>query len=101
MALTYRKPSPPLDIYIRFMWYGDGSSLSYPSVRIIAEPSLDLKVNLGGNITMYEESTSRTIDVLTEGWWGGLWGNPDDVELPLDFRCFCVSFKPGGAFPFL
>jgi len=38
---------------------------------------------------------------LTESWALGLWSTYHIVDWPLDLQCVGVSFKPGGAFPFL
>src|SRR5579862_7550960 len=89
MALTFHIPAPPLDRYIRFMWYGVASTLAYSSMKIIPEPSLDLKVNLGGKFTIYKESPSKPTETLTESWWGGLWRAPHKLALPPDIQYFC------------
>ena len=97
--VTYLRhiPIPRLNDYIDYFYYLDGR-MAYPREKILPLPTLDLKINLGGALQVYENGHS---DTYTESWCVGLWRVPHTVDWPPDPRFFGVHFKPDGAYPFL
>jgi AraC-like DNA-binding protein len=69
--------------------------------KILPAAWLDLKVNFGGAVQAYEADQAEPIVACAESWSVGLWSEYHVVDWPLDMRFFGVSFKPGGAYPFL
>lgn len=92
--------SPPLNAYINYLYYLDGP-MPYPRERILPLPFLDLKINFGSALHVYEADHTKPSAAFSESWWVGLWSTSHTVEWPVDMRLFGVSFKPGGAYPFL
>ena len=100
MAYFFHLPSPPLNFYInRFYYLND--SVPFPREKILPLPAIDLKINFGGVFQVYDTDHSRPFTTLTESWALGLWSTYHIVDWPLDLQYVGVSFKPGGAYPFL
>jgi len=99
MAFIFHAPSPPLNDYIYCFYYPNGSA-PYPRERILPLPELDLKINLGGPLRVYDADHSETA-TLSKSWVVGLWNKSHIVDWPADMGYFGVSFKPGGAYRFL
>lgn len=100
MALIVYPVSNPLNVYIDRFYYLD-SLMPYRREKIIPAPWLDMKVNLGGAIPVYKLDHAEPDIVCTQSWSVGLWNAYHIVEWPPDTRLFGISFKPGGAYPFL
>ena len=64
-------------------------------------PAIDLKINFGDDFQVYDTDHSGPIAILTESWTLGLWSTYHIIDWPLDPQYVGVSFKPGGAYPFL
>jgi AraC-like DNA-binding protein len=100
MAYIFHVPSPPLNFYInRFYYLNDCVPL--PREKILPLPAIDLKINFGGAFQVYDTDHSGSFTTLTESWALGLWSTYHILDWPLDLQCVGVSFKPGGAYPFL
>jgi AraC-like DNA-binding protein len=100
MAYFFHLPSPPLNFYInRFYYLND--SVPFPREKILPLPAIDLKINFGGVFQVYDTDHSGPFTTLTESWALGLWSTYHIVDWPLDLQYVGVSFKPGGAYPFL
>ena len=93
-------PSPPLNAYIENLYYVDGLA-PYPHEKILPDSRLDLKINFGGAIQAYEADQAEPFATCSNSWWVGLWSEYHVVDWPPDMQYFGVSFKPGGAYPFL
>jgi AraC-like DNA-binding protein len=102
MTYTYIRhlPSPPLDTYIDYFYYIDGS-MPYPREKILPTGWLDLEVNLGGAIQIYDASGTKSVATCVGSWWVGVWSTYGTVEWPLNVQLIGIHFKPGGAYPFL
>jgi len=99
MTLLYT-PSPPLNAYIDGFYYLDGL-MPYPREKIMPDSWLDLKINLGSTIHAYQADQTEPFMICSDSWWVGLWDTYHIVDWPPDMQCIGVSFKPGGAYPFL
>ncbi|HEX3054073.1 MAG TPA: helix-turn-helix domain-containing protein [Aggregatilineaceae bacterium] len=97
--MTYLRhiSSSRLNDYIDYLYYLDGRMASSHE-KILPLPTLDLKINLGGALQVYENDHT---DTYTESWCVGVWRVPHTVDWPSDLRLFGVHFKPDGAYPFL
>ena len=97
--VTYLRhiPASRLNHYIDYFYYLDGRMASSHE-KILPLPTLDLKINLGGALQVYENGHTAT---YTESWCVGVWRVPHTVDWPPDLRLFGVHFKPDGAYPFL
>jgi methylphosphotriester-DNA--protein-cysteine methyltransferase len=100
MAFIFHAPSPPLNDYIDCFYYPKDSG-PYPRERILPLPALDLKINLGGSLRLIDAHHSKPLATLSESWAVGLWNKSHIVDWPEDMGFFGVSFKLGGAYPFL
>ncbi len=100
--MTYIRhiPSPPLDTYIDYFYYLDGS-MPNRHERILPTGWLDLEVNLGGAIQIYDASGTKFVATCVDSWWAGVWSTYGTVEWPLNIQLMGIHFKPGGAYPFL
>jgi AraC-like DNA-binding protein len=72
-----------------------------PREKILPLPGLDLKINFGGGFQVYDADQGGPFTTLTESWVLGLWTKSHIVDWPEDLQYVGVSFKPGGAYPFL
>jgi AraC-like DNA-binding protein len=93
-------PSPPLNAFIDYFYYIDGS-MPYRREKVLPTGWLDLEVNLGDAIQIYDASGSKPIATCVESWWVGVWNTYGTVEWPLNIQLVGIHFKPGGAYPFL
>jgi AraC-like DNA-binding protein len=100
MTFIFHTPSPPLNFYIN-SFYCPNESLPLPREKILPLAGLDLKINFGGGFQVYDADQSEPFTTLTESWVLGLWTKYHIVDWPEDLQYLGVSFKPGGAYPFL
>ena len=100
MVTTFHIPSPPLNAYINCMWYF-GGTLPYPRLKMLPMPSLHVMFNFGDAFHVYEANQTRPFATCAESWSVGLWSAYHLMDAPLDVQVLNVSFKPGGAYPFL
>jgi AraC-like DNA-binding protein len=100
MSYIVYVPSAPLSDYIKYFYYPNGS-VPYPRERILPLPVLDLKINFGGSLRVYDADQVKPLATLSESWIVGLWNKHHIVDWPADMEHLGVSFKPGGAYPFL
>ena len=100
--MTYIRhlPTPPLDTYIDYFYYLDGPMPSRRE-KILPTGWLDLEVNLGGAIQIYDSSGTKSVATCVDSWWVGVWDTFGTVEWPLSIQLIGIHFKPGGAYPFL
>lgn len=100
MTYIFHIPSAPLNFYINRFYYPN-ESVPLPREKILPLPAIDLKINFGGGFQVYDADQGEPFTTLTESWALGLWSTYHIVDWPLDLRYVGVSFKPGGAYPFL
>ena len=100
MTYIFHIPSPPLNSSINRFYYPN-ESLPLPREKILPWPALDLKINFGGGFQVYDAYQGEPFTTLTESWVLGLWTKYHIVDWPSDLQYVGVSFKPGGAYPFL
>jgi AraC-like DNA-binding protein len=100
MTFIFHTPSPPLNFYINSFYYPN-EPLPLSRERILPLPTLDLKINFGGGFQVYDANQGEHFTTLTESWVLGLWTTYHIVDWPEDLQYVGVSFKPGGAYPFL
>src|SRR5690554_832338 len=100
--MTYIRyiPSPPLNHYIHHLYYLDGT-MPFPRERILPNPTLDLKINLGGAFHLYEDGHTEGPRHITESWFTGIFGAYHTIDWPSHIRLYGVRYKPSGAYPFL
>jgi len=100
MTFIFHTPAPPLNCYIN-SFYSPSESLPLPREKILPLPTLDLKINFGGGFQVYDADQNEPFTTLSESWVLGLWTKSHIVDWPEDLQYLGVSFKPGGAYPFL
>ena len=100
MAYIFHIPSAPLNSYIDSFYYPNDSG-PLPREKVLPLPAIDLKINFGGGFQVYDAEQGEPSTTLTESWVLGLWTKYHIVDWPSDLQYFGVSFKPGGAYPFL
>lgn len=100
MTLFIHIPSPPLDAYIKCLWYHNGSASS-PHMKMLPMPSLHLMINFGAPFQVFELEHTKPFADCAESWTVGLWSTAHLMHAPSDLQVLNVSFKPGGAYPFL
>jgi AraC-like DNA-binding protein len=100
MAYIFHIPSAPLNSYIDSFYYPNDSG-PLPREKVLPLPAIDLKINFGGGFQVYGAEQGEPSTTLTESWVLGLWTKYHIVDWPSDLQYFGVSFKPGGAYPFL
>lgn len=99
-TLTLHIPAPPLDEYIDWLWYCEYPA-PCPRLAVLPMPSLHMMINLGDEYQVFETDHTTAFATCAESWTVGLWNAPHVMEWPRSMRIYNVSFKPGGAYPFL
>jgi AraC-like DNA-binding protein len=89
-----------LNTFIDYFYYID-DPMPYRREKVLPTGWLDLEVNLGGAIQIYDASGTQPIATCVESWWVGVWNTYGTVEWPLNIQLVGIHFKPGGAYPFL
>jgi AraC-like DNA-binding protein len=100
MTFIFHTPAPPLNSYIKRFYY-QIESLPLPREKVLPLPALDLKINFGGGFQVYDAGQAEPFTILSESWALGLWTKYHVVDWPSELQYVGVSFKPGGAYPFL
>src|SRR5437660_6772032 len=100
MTYIRHRPSSPLSHSIDHFYYLDGL-MPYPREKVFPLPRLDLKINLGGALQIYELGHGAPFATLRESWWTGVWSRPLAVNWPADVRLFGVCFTQESAYSFL
>lgn len=102
MTYTYIRhiSSPPLNTYIDYFYYIDGA-MPYPREKILPTGWLDLEVNLGSAIQIYDATGTKPVATCVESCWVGVWNTYGTVEWPPHTQLMGIHFKPTGAYPFL
>jgi AraC-like DNA-binding protein len=100
MTYLFHIPAPPLNFYIKRFYYPN-ESLPLPPEKILPLPTLDLKINFGGGFQVHDADHGEPFTTPAESWVLGLWTKYHIVDWPSDLEYLGVSFKPGGAYPFL
>lgn len=100
MVYVQHIPSPPLDAYIDYFYYLDGP-MPYPREKILPTGWLDLEINFGDAIQIYDATGTKPVATCVKSWWVGVWSTYGTVEWPLNIQLVGIHFKPGGAYPFL
>jgi len=100
MVYVQHIPAPPLNRYIERLFYMEGW-MPFRQEKITPTPVLNLQINLGGTLSMYNEDRITSPISLTESWLGGLYGVHHSVNWTSYMRLYGARFKPNGAHPFL
>ncbi|MFN8492454.1 MAG: helix-turn-helix domain-containing protein [Caldilineaceae bacterium] len=100
MTITVYTPSPPLDAYIKCFWYSN-RSLPTQGLKILSTPSLHLMVNFSDAYQVYAADQTQPFATCAQSWSVGLWDRCHIMDPPPDLQILNISFKPGGAYPFL
>ena len=100
MTYIVYTPSPPLDTFIHRLYYAD-HTLPYEREKILPMPWIELKVNFGDAFQAYDADGAQPFTTCSESWMTGLWSEPHIVDRPSDVQRIGVTFKLGGAYPFL
>jgi AraC-like DNA-binding protein len=100
MTFILHIPAPPLNTFIKALYVPAGS-MPYAREKILPVPWVDLKINFGGPVAVSNSDHAETLVSFCESWVVGLWSTYHLVEWLPDMHFVGVSFKPGGAFPFL
>src|SRR5258708_10646922 len=100
MIVTNHFPAAPLNSYINYFWYCEGP-LPYPRLKVLPMPSLHLMINFGDSYNVYEPNHIGPLVTCAESWSVGLWNSYHLIDCPQNMQLLSVSFKPGGAYPFL
>jgi len=98
MTYDARRPAPPLNTFIDWLYYSDGP-MPYANERILPFPQIDLKINLGPAIEVFGAGTDGPTR-YADSWCVGLWDRHHIVNWPAVTQFIGVSFKPGGAHAF-
>ena len=100
MTFIVYTPSPPLDALIHRLYYAN-HTLPYEREKVLPMPWLELKVNFGDAFRAYGADSTQPFATCTESWVTGLWSESHIIDRPPDVQRIGVTFKLGGAYPFL
>lgn len=102
MTSTYARyiPAPPLDAYIDYFFYLDGS-MTFPREKSLPIPAAVLIINFSGAVQICDPNQNQMGSTWSDAWWMGTWNTYHLVEWPQHIQQVGVTFKPEGAYPFL
>ena len=100
MIVTNYYPPAPLNAYINCLWYSEGIA-PYPRLKVLPMPSLHLMINFGDHYHIFEAKHREPTATCAESWSVGLWKTYHVMDWPSYMQIMAVSFKPGGAYPFM
>lgn len=100
MEYVGRVPAWPLDGFIDDIYCMTGVP-RYRRMSVPPMPSAHLFVNLGGPARLWDSDPSVPSEVLTDGWFMGVWTRRFLFEYPSRVRLVGVHFKPWGLSPFI
>lgn len=100
MTQILHVPDFPLSCYVDWLWYTDAPAL-YSREKILPAPNVDLMINFGDPFQVYAADDKQPPVTCSESWWVGLQSRYTVVEFPPNTNVLSMSFKPGGAYPFL
>jgi AraC-like DNA-binding protein len=92
-------PDPPLDQYVDDIYCLSGVP-RHRRLNVPPMPSAHLMINLAGPVRLHD-SAAASPELLTGGWFMGLWSRRFAVEHHAPVRIVGVHFKPWGASPFV
>ncbi|MFE9534830.1 helix-turn-helix domain-containing protein [Streptomyces sp. NPDC006691] len=99
MEYVGRAPAAPLDRFIDDIYCLTGRP-SHRLMRVPPMPSAHLFLHLGGPVRLWDSERSVAPEVLTDGWFMGVWTRRFYFEYPNWVRLVGVHFKPWGMAPF-
>jgi AraC-like DNA-binding protein len=99
MVYVQHLPSPPLNRYIERFYYIEGWML-VGEEKIPPTTALNLQINLGETLQLYERDHRTSSISLAESWLGGIYGVHHSVDWTPYIRLYGARFKPNGAHPF-
>jgi AraC-like DNA-binding protein len=100
MTYIVYNPPPPLDAFIHRLYYAN-HTLPYEREKVLPMPWVELKVNFGDAFQAYDTNSAQPFATCTESWVTGLWSESHIVDRPQEVQRIGVTFKLGGAYPFL
>ncbi|MFB7825321.1 AraC family transcriptional regulator [Streptomyces hydrogenans] len=100
MEYVGRVPAPPLDRYIDDIYYMAGVP-SHRRIVVPPMPSAHLVINLGEPARLWDSDPSVPPEVVSDGWFVGLWTRRFLYEYPTRVRLAGVHFKPWGVSAFV
>jgi AraC-like DNA-binding protein len=101
MEYLARTPSPPLDAYVKRLWYCSGA-LPPGSERVLPGGSVDLVVNLAEDeIRIGDPADPASVRPHPGAVVGGTYTRSFLIDPPQRASIIGVHFQPGRAFPFL
>ncbi len=100
MIITNHVVSAPLNAYIDGMRYCEGRA-PYPHLKVLPIPSINLMINFDGTYHCYKPDRARPFATCAQSWSVGLWNTYHTLDWPRNMQLLIVSFRPGGAYPFL
>jgi AraC-like DNA-binding protein len=100
MEYVGRVPAPPLDRFVDDVYCLTGVP-THRRMTVPPMPSAHLFVNLGDPVVLRDSDPAVPSEVVTDGWFMGLWTRRFLVEYPVRLRIVGVHFKPWGISPFV
>lgn len=100
MTCTFYRLQPPLNLFINHLYAPSNFSL-YAREKILPTSLIDLKINFGGDFSVYMADQTQPSATCSESWCVGLYSGYHMVDRPTHRDYIGVNFKPGGAYPFL
>src|SRR5262245_44126941 len=111
MGIDVRFPSAPLHAYIECLWSWEGLP-PYPRMAVLPRPSLHVMLNFGDAYHVYQvdeyearssagADSARPCATCGASWAVGLRNRPHIMVWPRHLALVNISFRPGGAAPFL
>jgi AraC-like DNA-binding protein len=100
MTYLVYTPSPPLSMYIKRLYYVN-APFPYLREKILPMPLVELKVNIAGAYQVYQADNAQPFATCAESWVVGLMSTYHIADRPNEARRIGVTFKLGGAYPFL
>ena len=100
MRYARRLPTPPLDQFVDDIYCLTGVP-RHRRLNVPPMPSAHFMINLGGPVRIYDSASAVAPELLTGGWFMGMWSRRFAIEHQAPVCVVGVHFKPWGVSPFV
>ncbi|MCI0412689.1 helix-turn-helix domain-containing protein [bacterium] len=102
MFFLVRVPDYPLSQFVERLWFYEGYFPDHSKERVLPNGRMELLIELReGSKKLYDPHNRESFRSFKKSWLSGAQSGPIIIEAAQNSSMMGVSFKPGGAYPFL
>jgi len=102
MIYLVHVPEHPLSLFVERLWFFDGHFPDHSKERVLPNGSMELLIELrNGPKKLYDPNNGNAFRSFKRSWISGAQSGPIIIEAAQNSSMMGITFKPGGAHPFL